>query len=174
MCRGTKNSRQPSSILCLSLSDQPLIFSFTIKDELGSLESILALLKSLKISLRRIESRPSKSTGSYDFYIDFDAENDAKVQSVWNALQNRAQEIRVVSVGEKNTPDDSPAVPWFPRKIVDLDSFSEKVLSYGSELDADHPGFKDTEYRKRRAEITELAKTYKQYVDAYWRIFLIF
>jgi phenylalanine-4-hydroxylase len=138
--------------------------SFTIKDQLGSLESILALLKSLQISLRRIESRPSRSSGSYDFYIDFDAESDAKVQSVWNALQDRVQEIRVVSVGEKNTPDDSPAVPWFPRKIVDLDSFAEKVLSYGTSLDADHPGFKDAEYRKRRSSITELAKTYRQYI----------
>jgi phenylalanine-4-hydroxylase len=42
-----------------------------------------------------------------------------------------------------------------------LDSFAEKVLEYGADLDADHPGFKDPEYRKRRAEITAIARTHR-------------
>jgi len=33
----------------------------------------------------------------------------------------------------------SCAVPWFPRTIADLDRFANQILSYGSELDADHP-----------------------------------
>jgi phenylalanine-4-hydroxylase len=43
-----------------------------------------------------------------------------------------------------------------------LDSFVDKVLSYGEELDADHPGFLDPEYRERRAEITAIARTFRQ------------
>ncbi len=51
--------------------------------------------------------------------------------------------------------------PWFPRRMADLDTFASKVLSYGSDLEADHPGFKDEVYRARRAEITTLARQFK-------------
>ena len=33
----------------------------------------------------------------------------------------------------------SPPVPWFPRRIKDLDRFANQILSYGAELDSDHP-----------------------------------
>lgn len=51
--------------------------------------------------------------------------------------------------------------PWFPRKMRDLDQFANRVLSYGSELDSDHPGFRDIIYRKRRKEFADIAHQYR-------------
>lgn len=71
------------------------------------------------------------------------------------------------------------SVPWFPRKLTDLDTFAEKVMEMGEELSeyiflfhrifllitrkigSDHPGAHDPVYRARRSEITRIAKTYR-------------
>ncbi len=52
-------------------------------------------------------------------------------------------------------------IPWFPGRIQDLDRFANQILSYGSELDADHPGFTDPVYRARRKEFADIAFHYK-------------
>jgi len=57
--------------------------------------------------------------------------------------------------------DKGSDIPWFPRNIKDLDGFAGKTLEFGEDLDADHPGFKDEQYRKRRAAIVNLAKKYR-------------
>lgn len=41
---------------------------------------------------------------------------------------------------EKVVDDETEVVPWFPRRIRELDRFANQILSYGAELNADHPG----------------------------------
>jgi phenylalanine-4-hydroxylase len=44
---------------------------------------------------------------------------------------------------------EEEVVPWFPIRIRDLDRFANQILSYGAELDSDHPGFTDKTYREK-------------------------
>lgn len=65
---------------------------------------------------------------------------------------------------ENSSSCNDTDIPWFPRKLSDLDSFADKTLQFGGdegELSADHPGFTDPIYRKRRAEIARIARTYR-------------
>ncbi|KAL1920443.1 uncharacterized protein VTP21DRAFT_820 [Calcarisporiella thermophila] len=134
---------------------------FSITDKVGALEDCLDVLKKLNVSLSRIESRPSKTAAwDFDFFIDFQAKSMQQVSEVVEALKKTVKQVGVVSSGGgESTLFNS--VPWFPRKLSDLDTFAEKVLEMGEELSSDHPGAKDPVYRARRAEITRIAKTYR-------------
>ena len=52
-------------------------------------------------------------------------------------------------------------VPWFPRHISELDRVANNTLDAGGDLHAEHPGFRDGRYRRRRTEIDRLARAYR-------------
>jgi len=133
---------------------------FSIENKVGALDQVLKTLAELKINLTRIESRPSKTAEwDYDFFVDFNVTSAAQNDEVVSHLKKVANQVHVIS--SVPAKQDNNQVPWFPRKLTDLDSFADKVLGYGAELDADHPGFKDAAYRQRREDITKLAKTFR-------------
>ena len=87
---------------------------------------------------------------------------DSKVGNIEGALKIIQDQSSYFQVITRNIEDNPEAVPWFPRKIQDLDKFANQILSYGAELDSDHPGFTDPVYRKRRKEFADIAFFYKQ------------
>jgi phenylalanine-4-hydroxylase len=139
---------------------------FSIDDAVGALDAVLKMLSSdMGISLTRIESRPSITREwDYDFYVDFDATCTEHVDRVVAHLTRPDAPVKlhvqVVSTRAHNIATGAE-IPWFPRKKSDLDTFASKVLSYGAELDSDHPGFTDKAYRARREKITVNAALYR-------------
>lgn len=133
---------------------------FSINDKVGGLEEYLSIIRKHNINMTRIESRPSKNTKfDYEFFLDFESQpsNEDDVEKMLQEIRDTGVEVRKLSGESSNVSE----VPWFPRKISDLDSFANKVMEFGEELSADHPGFTDPDYRERRKEITRIASEYK-------------
>ncbi|KAJ2500871.1 hypothetical protein GGH96_002392 [Coemansia sp. RSA 1972] len=145
---------------------------FSVQDQVGALDECLHALKAANVSMTRIESRPSKvAERGYDFFVDIDARTKEVVECVVEEIKRVkiVRDVRIVSSlgalesrgGGEGSQGLNQQVPWFPRKVSDLDTFAEKVLEMGEELSSDHPGAKDPAYRQRRMEIVQKAKEYR-------------
>ncbi|XP_016390430.1 phenylalanine-4-hydroxylase isoform X2 [Sinocyclocheilus rhinocerous] len=131
---------------------------FSLKQEVGALVKALRLFEDKGINLTHIESRPSRDNKEqYEFFVSVDQASSKALDEVVDGL--RTQISGQVHELSRNKQKDT--VPWFPNDIQDLDRFANQILSYGSELDADHPGFTDPVYRARRKEFADIAYNYR-------------
>nr|XP_034184941.1 tryptophan 5-hydroxylase 1 [Osmia lignaria] len=146
---------------------------FSLKNQVGGLARALQVFQDLGVNVVHIESRRSMRRGS-EFEILVDVECDSKrMEQLTRMLSREVAAINLAQYEQTGNIPHGPMLsaaasfdfsevdmPWFPRKISDLDQ-AQKVLMYGSELDADHPGFKDPIYRKRRVQFADIANNYK-------------
>jgi len=127
---------------------------FTLPEQIGCLADALVMFKNRNVNLTHIESRISKTErGSFEFYVNVE-ENETAPKDISLLLED-------LKKFAKNVTYDHEEALWFPSKISDLDRLSNRVLSNASELDTDHPGYSDPNYRARRKELAALAMEYK-------------
>lgn len=132
--------------------DERLSLLVELADRPGALEAALHAFSVNGVNLTHIESRPARG-GTFDFFVDCEGErDDLAVSAVIGTLEGMAVKLLVL---------DRQEVPWFPRHIGELDRIATRTLDAGAELSADHPGFHDAAYRRRRAHIDGLARAHR-------------
>lgn len=140
---------------------------FSLPEGVGALASALKVFKKNNVNLLHIESRPAKKNDKlYEFFVDCDNQTGGMKEAV-KELKSKTTTLTVYArkhsrgTGKRSSISDPDEVFWFPRKIVDIDRFANQILSYGAELDSDHPGFTDATYRARRKQFADIAFSYK-------------
>ncbi|XP_033149310.1 tryptophan 5-hydroxylase 1 [Drosophila busckii] len=143
---------------------------FTLKNQVGNLARALQVFQELGINVLHLELSPLEtSSNQADVLVDVECD-PRRLDQVVKMLNREVASVNYTSVNAHSlarapslsacSSFDFGDMVWFPRKISDIDQ-AQNVLMYGSELDADHPGFKDPVYRKRREQFSAIANNFK-------------
>lgn len=122
----------------------------------GLLEKILQVFNDRSIDLYSINGKvvEKDATGleKCQFEISFDNSKPKNFELIQESIRSLNLGVEAVK---------APVVDWFPMKEDDLDLMGHVLQTPGDGLGADHPGFNDKEYRKRRDIIADKTLGYK-------------
>ncbi|CAJ0916464.1 unnamed protein product [Ranitomeya imitator] len=121
----------------------------------SSLSRTLKVFETFEAKIQHMETRPGKKgTGS-----NSDLEYFIRCEVHRSDLNTLMSSIRRVSEDVRTTKEVK--VHWFPTKIADLDKCHHLETKFDPDLDLEHPGFSDQEYRKRRKMIADIAFSFR-------------
>ncbi|RUS75476.1 hypothetical protein EGW08_016760, partial [Elysia chlorotica] len=130
----------------------------TLREGLISLAKVIRVFENGKIFITHIESRKSRSEKEqHQLFMQLVCPHSA-YENVCSAAK-QSPLIRDVTLLEEKEPEKKDH--WIPLHISDLDRCTHLVTKFEPDLDYDHPGFADKEYRLRRKEIADIAFEYK-------------
>lgn len=150
----------PDSTTASPNTDTRIGLMCEIEDTPGALSKILQAFSTFNVNLTHIESRPSLEDNIFKMYIDFQDDTNIKTEALLEALKLQCSSFHVL---------DGKECPWFPRNSADLDYIANRILDGGTDLESDHPGFSDPDYRLRRKELASVALNYR-YGDSIPRV----
>lgn len=141
-------NNQERSFTETETNQKKITIFFTLCNNVGELCKALEVLKDHQVNLDHINSKQNKERREEsDFILICDISGGLK--GAMEGLKHVSKNLKIISV------------PWFPKHTSDLDKVVPKTFSCDKELDADHPGFKDDDYKKRRAEVAAMSRNYK-------------
>ena len=129
-----------------------------LRDGMGSLGRILKAVETYRGAVIHLESRQSREQDiQYDVLIKTEIARSSLLQLCRSLRQSMSfGGITVLSENSVNIK-----APWFPKHASELDDCNHLMTKYEPDLDMNHPGFADKEYRARRKMIAEVAFSYK-------------
>ncbi|GLV33710.1 pale [Carabus blaptoides fortunei] len=129
-----------------------------LREGMSSLSRVLKAIDKYQGAVVHLETRPNKAQSTqFDVLVKVDMSRQSLLQLIKSLRQSSSLE----SVSLLAEEGISVKSPWFPRHASDLDNCNHLMTKYEPELDMNHPGFADKEYRARRKEIAEIAFGYK-------------
>ncbi|GAB1599430.1 tryptophan 5-hydroxylase 1-like [Argonauta hians] len=131
----------------------------SLKEQITSLADIMKIFDAVKLQLLHIETRPSQQAGTkFDVFIQCSGVKDNMKRSI--EMLNKNANIKRADVLEESAKEKVRDI-WYPKHVSDLDNCTHLLAKFEPELDSDHPGFTDKEYRKRRKIIADTAFSYR-------------
>lgn len=113
-----------------------------------------------KIYLKHLETRPAKDSDSPDSHESYFLSIKGEETDLLEFCEKLRSSEHVDSL-QTFSATDTESSEWIPRHISELDNCQRLMVQIQPELQTDHPGFHDEEYKKRRRDIAQLAFSYR-------------